>query len=136
MRGLQTRRIRIKIVIENNPLSGCWTVNPDPIRQPKNRGFDEAQEQGQDNDSRGHESQCRYLKTIGKPQNEGSHHTSYFKRRKLGTKNFRDCEIWGIGLSENNEDAYNPDKWMGLNLLEKVHTDVRTHMSTVKDDYG
>ena len=44
--------------------------------------------------------------------------------------------IWGIGLAANNEDAYNPDKWMGLNLLGKVLTDVRTHMSAVKDNYG
>ncbi len=79
MRGLQPSRIRIEIMIENHALSGCMTVNQDPIRQPKNWGFDEAQEQGQDNDSRGHEPQCRYLKTNGKPLNEGSHHTLYFK---------------------------------------------------------
>jgi hypothetical protein len=86
IRRLQPSRIRIKIVIENHALGGYRTVNPDPIRQPKNWGFDEAQKQGQDNDSRGHEPQCRYLKTIGKPLNEGSHHTPYFKAQKTRNK--------------------------------------------------
>ena len=79
MRGLQPSRIRIKIVIENRALGGCRTVNPDPIRQPKNWGFDEAQEQGQDNDSRGHEPQCRYWKVSCKDGTDNSKRFSSFE---------------------------------------------------------
>ena len=79
VRGLQPSRIRIKTVIENHVLGGCGTVNPDPIRQRKNWGVDEAQEQGQNSNARGHEPQCRYWRRNGKPLNEGFLHAPYFK---------------------------------------------------------
>ena len=37
-------------------------------------------------------------------------------------------KIWGIGLAANNPMAYDPNKWLGLNLLGKVLADVRTHI--------
>jgi ribA/ribD-fused uncharacterized protein len=33
--------------------------------------------------------------------------------------------IWGIGITEGNENAYNPKKWRGLNLLGFVLMEVR-----------
>lgn len=36
--------------------------------------------------------------------------------------------IWGIGLSASNPLAYDPQNWLGLNLLGMVLEDVRTHL--------
>jgi ribA/ribD-fused uncharacterized protein len=55
----------------------------------------------------------------------------YFKALLLDTGDRRMVEaspidrIWGIGLSANNPMAYDPKKWLGLNLLGKVLEDVR-----------
>ncbi len=37
--------------------------------------------------------------------------------------------IWGIGMSEENPDAYNPEKWKGLNLLGKALMKVRESLT-------
>lgn len=37
--------------------------------------------------------------------------------------------IWGIGISEFHEDACDPDKWPGLNLLGKAIMEVRDDLS-------
>ncbi|MCY8549413.1 NADAR family protein [Bacillus haynesii] len=37
-------------------------------------------------------------------------------------------KIWGIGLSESNPDAENPEKWKGLNLLGRVLMEVRSEL--------
>lgn len=37
-------------------------------------------------------------------------------------------KIWGIGIGPDHEDALNPDKWQGENLLGKVISDVRKQM--------
>lgn len=36
--------------------------------------------------------------------------------------------IWGIGLAEDNQDALNPMKWLGLNLLGFALTEVRDEL--------
>jgi ribA/ribD-fused uncharacterized protein len=36
--------------------------------------------------------------------------------------------IWGIGLSESNPDAYDETKWKGTNWLGKVLTKLRDDM--------
>ena len=41
-------------------------------------------------------------------------------------------KIWGIGLAEENKDAYNPVKWRGLNLLGKVLTQVKHDLKNRK----
>ena len=36
--------------------------------------------------------------------------------------------IWGIGIKANEERAYHPDRWKGMNLLGKVLMEVREHL--------
>ena len=36
--------------------------------------------------------------------------------------------IWGIGLDENNPDAWDKTKWKGRNLLGKVLDETRKHL--------
>jgi ribA/ribD-fused uncharacterized protein len=41
-------------------------------------------------------------------------------------------KIWGIGLSENNKDIYNPNYWKGKNLLGFALMEVREEMRKLK----
>lgn len=38
-------------------------------------------------------------------------------------------KIWGVGISEENPDIYNPTKWRGQNLLGKALMEVRKQLS-------
>jgi len=44
--------------------------------------------------------------------------------------------IWGIGLSVNNEKAYNPNLWRGQNLLGCVLMEVRDDLKNVYRNYN
>ena len=37
--------------------------------------------------------------------------------------------IWGVGISKENPDIYNPTKWRGQNLLGKALMEVRKKLS-------
>lgn len=43
-------------------------------------------------------------------------------------------KIWGIGLDENHEDAFNPSKWKGKNLLGQVLMDVRSELKSREEN--
>lgn len=43
-------------------------------------------------------------------------------------------EIWGIKMSEDNPDIYNPEKWNGQNLLGFILMDVRDRFFNTPDD--
>ncbi len=38
--------------------------------------------------------------------------------------------IWGIGIAADNPKAYDPDSWVGLNLLGEVLDEVRAYLRT------
>lgn len=43
-------------------------------------------------------------------------------------------KIWGIGLTEDHQDAPNPFKWRGLNLLGFALMEVRKKLSELKNE--
>ena len=44
--------------------------------------------------------------------------------------------IWGIGYTKNKLEAYNPQKWRGLNLLGFALMEVRDELRRVYQNYG